>query len=422
MTATPIPVRNDHFSAHAMNKVAAASPHPITAAVCAVLLSGIGCGSSESPQITDSCVGVVDTESLEEAVLHNTGDPLWRPETEWEIVEEMRFSGGEDSTFFVSIVSIDVDQQGHLYVLDSYTQQISVFDPEGIFLRTVGSSGSGPGEFENATAVDISDRGEIWVMEMQLGKLTILDAEGNYLRTERVNTTGWDFRPYPGGFDPVGRYNAMSLCYDYEEEKTKTMLARFDQSFTPIDTIAIPRSPYEIDHFEYNDSDGGSYSTLVPFQGTFHWVFSNTGNLWTLYTGTYELVEITAGGIPIRRVTKEHEPVPVTRADRESVRDRLEWFTEIGGTIDEARIPRNKPGIETFFTDDEGNLWVMHAGTENLASVFDIFDARGQFLGETHLPFSLDIHSGAVVQDGLLFGVTEDEEGGAMVVRARIKK
>ncbi len=381
-----------------------------------------GCGSSEDFESADSCVGVVDTMDVVEHGIHNTGDPLWNSEQQWEIVEEMRFGTGRDSIFFSSIISLDVDNQGRLYVLDSQTQQIFIFNSKGGFVGTVGSKGPGPGEFENATAVDVSEAGEIWVMEMQLGKLTVLDAQGNYLRTERVNSTGWDYRPYPGGFDRVGNYNAVTLCYDYEEEETKTMLARFDPSFTPIDTVAIPQSPVEIEFFEHIDSDGGSYSIPVPFHGSFEWIFSARGNVWTLYTGTYELVEMTPGGVPLRRVTKEFEPLPVTDTDRENVQRMFDWFRNQGGTIDETRIPRNKPIVDNLFGDDEGNLWVMHSEPGDTGSRFDIFNAAGQFLGEVNLSFVLEIHSGVKVQDGILFGVTEDEDRGEIVVRSRIQR
>ena len=383
----------------------------------------VGCGPSDSA-VTDGASFKVDTLASGEIVIQNTGAPLWGSDEGWEVMEEMRYGSGigEDTVLFGQILSLDIDGQGRLYVLDSYAQQIHIFDSSGAFVRTVGSKGSGPGEFESATAVDVSETGEIWVMEMSKGQLTILDADGNYLRTERVNTTGWEHIPYPGGFDPIGRYNAMSLHFDDEEEDTKTMLARFDQSFTPIDTIAIPESPMEIDRFEHSDSEGGRYSMPIPFQGAFEWVFSVNGNLWTLYTGTYELVELTAGGMPLRRVTKEFEPLPVTHADREAVQRRFDWFRQQGGTIDETRIPRNKPVVENFFSDDEGNLWVMHSEPGDSGSRFDIFNAEGQFLGEISLSFHLEIHSGVIVKDSLLFGVTEDEEGGEMVVRSRIQK
>ncbi|MXZ17661.1 MAG: 6-bladed beta-propeller [Rhodothermaceae bacterium] len=392
-------------------------------AILASLLFTFGCISSE-PGMTDDVSFKVDTLTSGEIVIQNTGDPLWGSDEGWETVEEMRYGSGigEDTVLFGQILSLDVDGQGRLFVLDSYAQQIHIFDPSGALVRTVGSEGSGPGEFENATAVDVGETGEIWVMEMRKGQLTILDADGNYLRTERVNTTGWEHIPYPGGFDPIGRYNAMSLHFDDEEEDTKTMLARFDQSFTPIDTIAIPESPMKIDRFEHSDSEGGRYSMPIPFQGAFEWVFSVNGNLWTLYTGTYELVELAAGGMPLRRVTKEFEPLPVTHADREAVQRRFDWFRQQGGAIDETRIPRNKPVVENFFSDDEGNLWVMHSEPGDSGSLFDIFNAEGQFLGEVSLPFHLEIHSGVIVKDSLLFGVAEDEEGGEMVVRSRIQK
>ena len=62
----------------------------------------------------------------------------------------------------------------------------------------------------------------------------------------------------------------------------------------------------------------------------------------------------------LRRVTLDHDPIPVTPADLEEVRENLSWFTRQGGND---RLVKD-PGYEacstsTFFCDDEGNLWVM---------------------------------------------------------------
>jgi len=390
------------------------------------LLLVIGCSSPDSdPMSADSCVGIVDTLSTGEIMIHNCKEPLWSSEQKWTVTEEIRLGTGldENSIFFASIRSIDVDHHGYLYVLDSSTQEVYVFDQDGAYVRTVGSRGSGPGQFENAAAVDVSESGEIWVMEMQLGKLTILDSEGNYLRTERVNTTGWDFWSYPGGFDELGRYNAMLLSYDYQEEETNLVLGRFDQSFAPIDTIAIPSSPSEIERFTHS-SEGSTFSASIPFQGSFIWEFSQSGSFWTLLTDKYQLTEMTAGGQPLRRVTKEFEKIPVTDADMDEAVERLQWFIDEGGTIDYAKIPREKPSVGRFFSDDEGNLWIFRAETspEKTTTLFDIFNSDGYFLGELRIPFKLDRNEPSIVQDGVLYGVTPDEEGGLVIVKLRVNK
>jgi len=390
------------------------------------LLLLVGCSSSDSdPEITNSCAGIVDPSPADVTTIHNTMDSLWTSQQKWTITEEMRFGSGleENPIFFSSIRSIDVDHNGYLYVLDSSPQEIYVFDHNGTYLRTVGSKGSGPGQFENAAAVDVNENGEIWVMEMQLGKLTIVDSLGNYLRTERVNTTGWDYWDYPGGFDKLGRYNAMVLCYKYEEEESELMLARYDETFTPLDTIAIPSSSSEIERFTHS-SDGSTYSMSIPFQGSFIWDFSNRGTFWTLLTSEYQLIEMSVGGTPLRQVSNESEKIPVTDADMDEAIERMQWFVEEGGKIDYAKIPREKPAVESFFSDDEGNLWVIQSDTtpEQATSHFDIFNSDGYFLGDIQVPFKLDRTSSSIVKDGIFYGITLDKEGGQVIVKSRIEK
>ena len=358
-------------------------------------------------------------------MIQNAGAPLWGSDEGWEVVEEMMYGSGigDDSMFFGSIRSFDVDRHGNLFVLDGQTQEIYVLDSSGALIRTVGARGTGPGEFEEASAVDISENGEIWIMEMRKGQLTVLNAEGDYQRMERVNSAGWMQIPYGGGFDQVGRYNAVIRCYDGIE--TRLMFARFDQSLAPIDTIAIPEDPVEGDFFVHNFPGGGSTSAPIPYQGAFGWLFSVNGNLWTLATTStkaYELKEITSGGRVVRRVTRELESIPVTSADRTKVREDLRWFTDQGGTIDLNRVPGYKPVVKQFFSDEDGNLWVLRTETspEEANRLFDIFSAEGYFLGEIHLPFPLIVTFKPVVQDGMLYGMTRDESGAIMIARAQI--
>ena len=323
--------------------------------VLTCLLLVLGCDSARF-NASDGWSGTIDTLSSGEIVVWNADKPLWAPDEGWQIVEEMRFGSdtGDDAILFGSIRSFDVDAQGRVYALDNQSQEIHIFGPDGVWVRTVGKRGPGPGEFEGAAAVDVNRTGEIWVMEMQKGQLSILDSTGNYQRTEQINSTGWDYWPYPGGFDQLGRYNAFVLSF--EDENTSELLARFNQSFAPLDTIALPVSPVKTERFEVVNEGGGSIRTSIPFQGSFNWRFSSSGNFWTLLTRPYELAEITADGKVLRRITKEFEPLPVTSADMKAAREDLTWFTNQGGKIDESRIPRTKPVVSSFFGDDEGNL------------------------------------------------------------------
>ena len=322
----------------------------------------------------------------------------------------------EDSTFLGNIRSFDVNLQRYVYILDYQTQGINIYDPSGSLIRIVGGKGEGPGEFTRASAVDVTSSGEIWVVEMPKGQITVLDPDGNYQEIHRINSIGWDFSPYPGGFDWLGRYNAVV----HGEENSAELLARFDESFTPIDTITIPVNPVDGEFFEWTNDDGSSsMSAYIAFQPYLDWQFSPSGDLWTLFTGTYELTEMTAEGKILRRITQEFEPIPVTREELEQAREGYKWFTDQGGKFDMSRFPRVKPVVTSFFVDDQGNLWVQRA--ENEEHLFDVFTSEGYFLGQVIFPFSLR-SSQPIFRNGLLYAMTEDEFGAEMIVRARIEK
>lgn len=387
---------------------------------------GTGCGS-ESVDVTDGWSGSIDTLASGEVVVRNIDEPLWLPEETWRVVEEVRIGSetGDDAILFGDIRSFDVDMRGRVYALDGQAEQIHVFDPSGSFVRTVGTRGTGPGEFEGASSVDVSLNGEIWVVEMMKGRLSILDSTGQYTRSGSVNSRGRFHSDYPGGFDRLGRFNAAILSDD--EDNPKLLLARFDQSFTPLDTIPIPESPQGIEYFEHVSKSEHGTSTMqvqVPYQGSFDWSFSSSGNFWTLLTGTYELVELTKSGKALRKVVKEFEPILMADAERESLRKSLAWFTEQGGELDMSRIPKTKPVVLSFFSDDEDNLWVMRevVNPDDERRLFHLFDSRGRFLGPLQLPFALRSSPEPIVRDGMLYGVTTDDLGAEIIVRARIEK
>ena len=399
----------------------------IPSAPCAlgltITLLSIGCGSTDSDS-GEAWSGTIDTLASGEIIVRNTGGAVWSTEEAWQIVEEVRIGRdtGDEALLLGSIRSFDVDAQGWIYALDGQTQAIHVFDSDGILVHTVGGEGTGPGEFELAHALDLSANGQIWVMEMQRGRLTFLDATGNYLNGTRIGSTGWSYFPYPGGMDPLGRYNAavvVEVMDDYD-----LALARFNQDFVPLDTIPIPESAEPREQFELITDGGGMMATSIPFRGSFVWRFSPSGNFWTLLTDKYELAEITASGTTLRRVTLDHDPIPVTPADLEEVRENLSWFTRQGGKIDWSKIPDTKPVTSSFFCDDEGNLWIMRLteSPDDEGFLFDLFDVDGRFLGAIRLPFSLESNPEPIVRNGMLYGITTDELGAENIVRAQILK
>jgi sugar lactone lactonase YvrE len=78
---------------------------------------------------------------------------------------------------------------GDVYVAESHTNvedpnlvgRISVFDKGGQFIKTIGTTGTGPGEFRTPHALVFDSQGRLIVADRHNHRIQILDADGNYL-------------------------------------------------------------------------------------------------------------------------------------------------------------------------------------------------------------------------------------------------
>lgn len=393
-------------------------PSAFVVLVAAVLTSACGPGSGAGG---GRWTGTADTLPGGQVVVRNTAQPIWEPGFEWQAVEELRIGRvtGEGPDLFGSVVSLEVDPGGRIWVLDGQAEELRVFGVDGEHLRTVGRRGGGPGEFAQAVKVEMGPDGNVWVMDPSNGRLSVFDTAGVYLEG-RPALGGFLIFPWPGRFDAGGSYYAPVPLTDGE---FRVGVVRYDTSMTAEDTLSPPRDPVEREGFEEHDDQGGMIRAGVPYQGTLRWRISDAGTIWALLTDEYQLFEVNADGDTLRAITREFEPIPVTMADRARAREDLEWFVSQGGSIDLSKLPETKPPVQSFFRDDEENTWVeVTTSQEEQGHVFDVFDAEGRYLGAVHMPFPLSASPFPILRNGALYGIVRDEMDVTYVVRARVLK
>ena len=82
------------------------------------------------------------------------------------------------------------DSNGDIYVAESHMNvedpnlvgRISVFDKTGKFLRTIGKTGTGPGEFRTPHAIEFDSQGRLIVADRHNHRIQILDKSGNFIK------------------------------------------------------------------------------------------------------------------------------------------------------------------------------------------------------------------------------------------------
>lgn len=377
-------------------------------------LMAAGCGQSDDPK--GEWDGQVDTVSTGQVVVLNRERGLWREEDRWHVVEELRIGAVDEDgpAAFSDIRSLVVDEFERIWVLDGQSAEIRIFDRSGHHVRTVGRSGSGPGEYSQPVHADAFG-GDVWVVDPGNGRVTVLDSAGHHVEEIRV-PGGVTILPWPGGRDREGAYYVPIVRF---RPQFSIMLRRYDRDFSPVDTLVVPSDPVTREEFTVT-SGGQVHDEPVPFQGGLAWRLSPRGRIWGLVTDQYRLFELDNRGDTLRVVTKAHEPVPVSVEERAEALENLQDFVALGGTIDHSRIPDRKPLVDGFFIDGGDHVWVRRAAPTGSAVDFDVFNATGQYMGTVLVPFALDLHPTPIVRDGRLYGVTRDELGVEYVVVARV--
>jgi sugar lactone lactonase YvrE len=98
---------------------------------------------------------------------------------------------------FSKPTNVAVDQEGNLYVTDTFNDRVEVFDADGTFIRAFGKNGDGPGDFARPKGIAIDSDGHVWVADAMLCRLQVFTPEGRLLMGMG------DFGKKPGQFQAL---------------------------------------------------------------------------------------------------------------------------------------------------------------------------------------------------------------------------
>jgi len=134
---------------------------------------------------------------------------------------------------FAEPTDIAWDSQENMYVSDGYVHaRVAKFSPDGTYLGTWGTHGTGPGQFNTVHNIQIDKNDHVWVADRGNGRLQIFDTQGNFIKeiVIRVPTKSYQAdlgheEPPTGGADaaPAGigllarPGTPDALCYNEKE-------------------------------------------------------------------------------------------------------------------------------------------------------------------------------------------------------------
>ncbi len=99
------------------------------------------------------------------------------------------------------------NKTGNIYINDQFNNRIQVLDSETNFLYAFGSEGTQPGQFNEPIGIDLDENENIYVADSQNSRVQVFDKEGNFITAygePAVNESGEIVFPPQLGQPPFG--------------------------------------------------------------------------------------------------------------------------------------------------------------------------------------------------------------------------
>jgi hypothetical protein len=376
----------------------------------------LACGGAAGPPAGRA---TIDTLSNGTVLVANTGTGIWEPATQWTLRETCRIGGidAEGPEQLNDIVGLASDDLGRVFILDRQAQDIRVFTREGAFVRTIGRSGAGPGEFQRANGILFDPRGYLWVVDPGNGRYSVFDTAGVLIDTRPRPITSYgylsDARFTTKGDLVEQSFRYLGVAADGRPEPVPVFVRmNADTALVVIDTIDAPRAGQN-EFFEIRREENGRLvgmmQTRVPYSATHQTIVDPQGAMWSSRNDEYRIWKVDFAGDSVRAVQNVAEPIPVTAAERQQEIDRIREVAGEGARqLDFNRIPAFKPAFRKVLVDDLGYLWVWREAPSDSAA-FDIFDPEGQLLGVLETGYTIYEYGPIELRGRMLTAVVRDE-------------
>lgn len=384
----------------------------VVAAVLAILMVACSTGGGDA-----GWSGTVEELPNGTVRVVNPPSGVWGAENRWRLVPDLVLGKleGEEAEVFASVSGLEADDEGRIYVLDRQVNQLRIFSPEGVHVRSVGRTGSGPGEYQSANGLEWLSADSLLVIDQEGNRYSVLSREGDYVRSvsRRLGFYGWVFR---GGL-VEGLVHEQSGVRDGDDYLPAYLrnpirgpgLGGAEPPLGDTVLLPVPQAPlYE--SFSVRTERGGM-SMGVPFAPSSVYHLDREGTVWHGHGGEFRVFRSTVTGDTLTEIVLASDPTPVTEAEV------MEWeagpsvqqFREMGGDLDMGRIPESKPYFDGLYMDADGFLWVSVPSAPGQV-VLAIVDPEGRYLGRLDIDgMERDVYVDPVVRNERLYFVGRDE-------------
>lgn len=337
-----------------------------------------------------------------------------------------QLSGSEEYTFG-RVSGVAEGPAGDIYVSDGQANTIRVFDAHGVFVRSIGREGQGPGEMEGPCCIAFGPEHLLWARDGGNRRYDSYAVGGDSAKpvgsVRMVHFDGAFYAPItfmPGG-DLVdvghdtgkdGKIGLWRFVVTRDGREESKMLVP-EPTAEALGTV-VKQQPVRGGMAQYYFPQPYGPESLVAQGPDGRWATAVSSQY--LITLHYDTTAIEIRG------TIDKGPALSPR-ERERAAQQLQEYVKRGGggPSNYPSIPGRKPPLANMFFDVTGRLWVQLSVPADSARRADLYDAEGALIGRRTWPAHVSLRFPAWVGADQALGITTDSLGVQRVVRLRFE-
>jgi hypothetical protein len=296
---------------------------------------------------------------------------------------------GEPEPLFSQIRDIAVDDEENIYVLDLKEAHIKKFSKYGMYIKTIGKKGGGPGEIGMPAFISISKGREIIVEDPMKRSLIFYSLDGVYSRSISC---------------------AKILIVQVECDSEGSIIGS---------TIDVKNQAYEVRKVDREMNLICSYGSTPlpvnsqiynPFKPTLRWALLPDDTVICSNPEQYLIEVYDNNGKIIKRIFREFQPVEITQEEIEEAKRTVPQGREL-------KVDKYHPPYFRIATDNEGIIYAQtHERKPGVKGFYnDVFDREGKYIAK----FILNEFP-RVIKNRKAYTIEEDAQGYQYVKRYKL--
>lgn len=296
---------------------------------------------------------------------------------------------GEFPVAFGAIASIRELASGYLLVIDARSGQVGLLDSSGTVLTTVGSRGSGDGQYAGPRLLLSMSPDSTLLVDVQLQRLLPIGPDGTVGESTFDAATWpglWASGAFPKGMDADYLYlNGPDLVRGPEGPRAldSTPLLRLDRRTARLDTLGWIQLAKPAVYRRQGADPGEVFFIVQPLQTVDEWAVGQGGRVAIARGSPYRMEWLQPPEASVKGPTVQFHTIKVRDADRRSGGGgRREW-------------PATKPAFGYLGSGEfsavsvapDGTVWVRRlTDAKEPREHHDLFGGGGGLLGQVVLP------------------------------------